>query len=238
MTQRPVFQDLPALGRWLRAQQAARATLVRFGIKTGMALPQLHQALDMMLPLVQRHSRRITRERDGYTVTAALRYREGVRLADAWKTGAADSLPEKERSALARAEALVRDAKGALPALQAALASAIAYECPKVGSSRYGEIVGAVCALTEGKANCQGVSDAMYLLGTMAGHEMACQAGWNAQGPHLWNLVHLPQGWYAMDVTYAVVHGGAEAVFLGENACRKREMRLESWAEAEELAAD
>ncbi len=59
-------------------------------------------------------------------------------------------------------------------------------------------------ALIDGKANCQGYSDAFYMLGRMCGLNVGRMSGTAGGGPHMWNTVsYKPQGSvYFVDVTW------------------------------------
>lgn len=57
-------------------------------------------------------------------------------------------------------------------------------------------------ALLYGQANCQGFSDAFYLLAGLAGLEVGRQHGQaNGEG-HTWNTIQLGGQWYVVDVTF------------------------------------
>ncbi|MGN0762781.1 MAG: hypothetical protein ACI4MK_05315, partial [Aristaeellaceae bacterium] len=103
-----VFADLTALGRYLARVQEQRLTCVSFRLEADLSLPQMHRALDMLLPMVQRHTRHIRRDRQGYAVTARLGYRTGVRLADAWRADDLSRLTAEERLTLTCAEGILR----------------------------------------------------------------------------------------------------------------------------------
>ncbi|MGN1019557.1 MAG: hypothetical protein ACI4O7_04210 [Aristaeellaceae bacterium] len=231
------FTDPAALGAYLARAQARRETRVAFRLAADMSLPQVHRTLDMLLPMVQRHTRHVRRDRQGYAVTAVLGYRTGVRLADAWRVGDLSLLTAEERDTLDRAEALVRQTPRGLPAdalalhLASLLAERVRYACPAPGRPGYAGVVDASAALARGQANCQGISDGMYLLGAMAGLDMGYQAGWNRHGPHLWNTVRIGGAWYALDVT-AALHDPASPALLDEYACRALGLGWERWAQA------
>lgn len=59
-----------------------------------------------------------------------------------------------------------------------------------------------VGALRDGKANCQGYTDAFYLLGTMAGLKVYVIFGYAEDGGHCWNGVFLDGKTYTVDVTF------------------------------------
>lgn len=234
---REKYGSLEELGEFLRQCQTERQRWISFQL-TGQRMDgQLHQALDQMLPMAQRTSRRIWRDRNGHAVTMTLCYRDGVRLADAWRRGEKECLAEEAKSVLDRAGEIVR-AYPTMEGLAAYLVKHIAYENPKRGSERYSRIVSGVTALMEGCANCQGISDAMYLLGTLAGYEMGYQQGWNPRGEHMWNTVRIDGRHYALDITRAVVQKSARAQLMDENACSAAGLRWEIWAEMAKLTAD
>lgn len=231
------FDTLAELREAMDAWQQERAGWISFHLKGRRSDAQLHHQLDMLLPLVQRSSRRVWRERDGHTVTMTLHYRDGVRLADACRTGCMHSLAEDERKLLAQAEEIVR-CYSTLEAIQAYLVKRVVYENPKRGFGRYGEIVSCKAVLAEGCGNCQGISDAVYLLGTLAGYRMGYQMGWNENGVHLWNTVAAQEGCYALDVTCAVSHPEEKDVLLSKKQCVKRGLRWEEWAESCQILAE
>ena len=57
-----VFADLTVLGMYLARVQAQRQIRVAFRLTANMTLPQAHRALDMLLPMVQRHTRLVHRQ--------------------------------------------------------------------------------------------------------------------------------------------------------------------------------
>lgn len=60
----------------------------------------------------------------------------------------------------------------------------------------------AIGVFLDGKANCQGYSDAFYMLGTMAGFTVGKQSGQANNGGHVWNVIELADNQYAIDVTW------------------------------------
>ena len=238
-----VFTDLASLGASLARAQARRESRVAFRLEADLSLPQLHRALDMLLPMIQRHTRHIRRDRQGYDVTARLGYRTGVRLADAWRGGDLSHLTAEERDTLDRGEDILRQVTRGCPAdalalrLARLLAARVRYVCPPPGRPGYAAVVDASAALVRGQANCQGISDGMYLLGAMSGLEMGYQAGWNPHGPHLWNTVRVGGAWYALDVT-AALYDPSGPVLLDESACRAHGLGWEAWADAVPLGGN
>ena len=60
----------------------------------------------------------------------------------------------------------------------------------------------AVGALLNGKCDCDGYADAMYLLGRLAGLEIGYQYGKTKDmGVHMWNIVRIEDEWYFTDAT-------------------------------------
>lgn len=232
-----MFETWSALGEYLRLCQMQRRGWVSFHLMGQQTDRQLHQTLDQMLPMVQRTSRRVWRERSGHRVTMTLHYRDGVRLADAWRRGETIRLTDAEKRALNRAQEIAR-ANSTLDGMAAELAQRVVYENAKQGSGRYGQIVSGITALNEGCANCQGVSDAMYLIGTVAGYTMGYQQGYNPQGAHLWNTVEMDGACYALDITAQVGQDAPQCALMDASACRKRGLRWEKWAESCRLAGE
>lgn len=62
----------------------------------------------------------------------------------------------------------------------------------------------AIGALVDGKANCQGFSDAFYMLGRMCGLNVGRISGKNGDIQHQWNTITFDDGkTYCVDVSYA-----------------------------------
>lgn len=59
----------------------------------------------------------------------------------------------------------------------------------------------AIGAMLDGQANCQGYSDAFYMLGSLAGLTVNIQIG-SERSPHAWNVIRLGGRWYILDVTF------------------------------------
>lgn len=242
------FATLESLRPFLLSVQRERQTEAAFRLTEAAARlspAQLHGALDLLLPWVQRSSRQIRRERGYVTVRCHLGYRDGVRVADAWRAADTARLTEQEQAALAIARRLAEQARSRygtvseqLRCLMSALAERVRYAAAKPGCAACGSIVSGVSALTEGQANCQGFSDALYLLGTMAGISMGYQCGRNPRGPHLWNVAQAEGQWFAVDATpLASAHDAASAVLLSRRDCLTRGLSWPAWAETVTIAA-
>ena len=63
--------------------------------------------------------------------------------------------------------------------------------------------VTAIGALLDGKANCQGYSDAFYMLATMCGLNVGRMGGFSQGAGHMWNTIEFGDGkFYCVDVTW------------------------------------
>ena len=213
-----------ALRRFLREAQRRREERLSFTVEKPLAAslsdPQLRALIDQLLPMAQERAAQLRRERGGgWRVTLRLRYRAGVRIADAYGRGDTDALSPEERETLARALTMIALAQQDTPAppllarrLFDAARACAAYDNPATGTAAHSQVVSAVSALLGGRANCQGFSDAYYLLGTLAGFQVGYQAGFKGRQPHLWNVLLLENRWHTVDVT-----AGIFAVFQGKN---------------------
>lgn len=197
---------------WLEAAQQRRETRLSFAVPSPLSDRQLRDQLDLGLPMVQDRSAQLRRDRSGiWHVTLHLRYRAGVRIADAWHSDSMNALSLEERTTLSRALAMVEAARQDAPSpyllarrlFDAARACAV-YDNPAIGTAAYGQVISAVSALLGGRANCQGFSDAYYLLGTLAGLRVDYQAGFKDRVPHLRNTLLLDGHWESVDVTAGI----------------------------------
>lgn len=206
------FTTRLALEGYLAQAQEQRLERLAFTIahplSSAFSDAQLRDALDPLLPLVQQRSIRLRRERGGdWHVTLHLRYRTGVRMADAYRSGRLDTLSSEERQTLERALTLVKAALEGAPSpgtlaqrLYDVVREAAVYENPPVGTDAYGNVISAISVLLDGKANCQGFADAFYLLGTLAGLTID-YVYITGRSPHLYNRLLLSGAWYPVDAT-------------------------------------
>lgn len=193
----------------------------RFSFTVGKPLaaslsgPQLRDLLDLLLPAAQRRSVQLRRERSGdWQVTVRLVYRLGVRLASCYsRYGAAapyenDAFDDDEWSAFQRALRIVETARQDNPdprtlarRLFDAIRETAVYTDLPAGARGHDLVISAAAVLVRHGANCQGFSDAYYLLGTLAGLRVGYTAGTKARRPHLWNTILLDGRWQTVDVT-------------------------------------
>ena len=73
------------------------------------------------------------------------------------------------------------------------------YTPQDVNFTRYDTAVG---VLKYGQAECDGYSDAFFLIGRLAGLTVGFLHGQGGGGGHLWNTIFLDGGWYFVDVTW------------------------------------
>lgn len=138
-------------------------------------------------------------------------YYPGTRIVRAWNTGLLDELSDEEMQVLELALEIVEEEKKESQTmlvlerrLHDRICQMVTYE--KRDPDYEGETIQRVCsvigALIDGRANCQGYTDAFYLLGTLAGLTVGRQNGTDASGgDHMWNTIQWTSGWYAVDVT-------------------------------------
>ena len=96
----------------------------------------------------------------------------------------------------------------------------------------------AVGAILNGRANCDGYTDAFYLIGTLAGLNVRYQHGdsldknyWGAEATvsHIWNLLEIGGVWRMVDVTWDDEENGWTYVWF--NAGRDIADRMHVWNE-------
>lgn len=151
----------------------------------------------------------------------------GERMLQAYQTGDESRLSADEKKALATARTILKDAQSSSKnnmeleiALHDAICERVTYDSPvlsgteekiKWNDPQYETVHAfetAVGALLNGKANCQGYSDAFYLLASMAGFTVSRQSGTSIGseiepgGPHRFNTICLDGKWYIVDVTF------------------------------------
>jgi len=209
-----------ALASCLRDAQARREERAILTIGRPLAAEinrqRLINLLELLLPQCQGSGQVIRRERDGsWYLNLRLYYRTGLRMADAWAAGDLSPLSETERQALAAAGAIAReiceaqkDEEARARAIMARLHTLAVYENPPRGTLAHGRVVSALSVLREGRANCQGFSDAFYLLATLCGLKAEYRLGFKGREMHLWNGVELSGAWQAVDATAGAL--GAE----------------------------
>ena len=135
----------------------------------------------------------------------------GQRILWAWRQGRADALDDEERRTLDAALAIAESATGSdlerERIIHDALCDRIAYLAGTNGGN--GRCDGAVGALLDGLADCDGYSDAFVLCCGLTGLEARFIHGdavnrpqSDAEGLHMWNLIRIDGCWLSVDVTW------------------------------------
>lgn len=144
---------------------------------------------------------------------AEVHYYAGQRIVYAWRTGDESILTSQEKETYAIALDLVEQAKASsdepleqLMWLHDWLCANNEYSNPDmmVSLEEFLQLTELNCngALQNGYVNCQGYTDAFYLLGTLAGFDVCRIAGSSEDVGHCWNGVTLGDTLYMVDVTY------------------------------------
>ena len=157
----------------------------------------------------------VTYDEKEHIVTVVPDYYPGQRILWAWKHEDLSRLDEAELQAYEVAVDLVEQAKAEvgsddLMALELWLhdwiCDNVVYHSPStyVNVEDYVGLRELTCvgAFLDGDVNCQGYTDAFYVLGTMAGMEIYKVFGASEEG-HCWNAIWLNDWLYTVDVTYA-----------------------------------
>lgn len=154
---------------------------------------------------------------------ANITYYPGWRIFRLWEAGKTDALSPREQQTLEAAQALVSGASGTDVEKERyfydTLCARVTYDRRDDGS---GEKDCAVGALLNGRADCDGYSDAMLLCCSLAGipcrfiHGRALQAMQPGSGTdsHLWNLVYAAGSWLICDVTWGDQERGPSYLYF------------------------
>lgn len=167
-------------------------------------------------------------------------YYPGDKILQAWRSGDTSGLSEEEASVLALAEEVVSQAKAessdslALEIwLHDWLCRKITYSNPnmEVSNEEYMAIreLNCIGAMIDGTANCQGYTDAFYLLGNMAGFDVCRFSGTADGAPHTWNGIMLGNKMYFVDVTFDDIQNEADEearIYIWFNCAYDTETRV------------
>ena len=239
------------LREYLQHQEMQR--IAAFTFKVGAALQKscspaaLHGlALDMM-PLTCYGAYTWRMQGNAMIYTLEMKYRSGVRMLDAWRKGRTGELTCEEQKALSLAEKIAKRISGRfndpmdrLLLLFRSVPAIIRYRSAEPGSDEFLRLADGACALIDREGNCQGIAEAMYLIGGMLGFQLGMQNGMSRLGAHTWNTVVLDGCCYALDASCArlistidrsertdyasFLMGRREAVELGLSWSRQTEM--------------
>ena len=146
------------------------------------------------------------------TLTVEPSYYPGQRIVQAWRTDDFSKLTENEMETYRKAQSLIAQAREIDPDPEAVelwihdwICQNVEYDSPfeYVYPEDFVGLDELTCvgAILNGKANCQGYTDAFYLMGTLAGLEVYVMFG-VAGGGHCWNGVRLDGKTYLVDTTF------------------------------------
>lgn len=141
-----------------------------------------------------------------------IQYYQGFKIAQAWEIEMLELLNSEERTALKRAEDIVENVMQSsnnkldvMYKLHDYLVRTVTYESND-GIEGWDYRDTAIGALNYGRAECDGYSDAFFLLCTLSDIPVGFQYGTTddteGDGTHLWNLVFWEGWYYQMDVTW------------------------------------
>lgn len=209
-----LIDDRTALLDCLSDAQARRDEYVKCELTSALSARMsdaaLLEALVTGLPMAQGVQHRILRSRGrGVTLTAKLRYREGVRMLAYWQQAGAVPyiLQDEERIGLARAcDVAVQAVR--LQGDAARFRFVYDWVCRNIryvntapGRKGYERLVGAGGAMLHHQANCQGFADVLYLLCGLCGVRCEYRCGRGVRRLHLWNAVCLDGVWQDADAS-------------------------------------
>ena len=164
----------------------------------------------------------------------------GTKILRAVRTGDLGSLSEREMMALREASAIAEEAMQASDPLQRAkiihdrICARTAYTVDETAD----EDDTAVGVLLRGQANCDGYTDAFYLIGSLAGLNVRRQHGESldksskdmlSSVSHIWNLLEIGGIWHMVDVTWDDEETGWTYIWF--NVGRDTAGRMHFWNE-------
>lgn len=200
-----MIADMMEMQAYLAQVQSQRGESVRCELTPSFSArvndAAITQALITALPMAQGLKLRIIRSRGrGVILTAGVHYREGVRML------AGERLSPTEAAALEQAQRIVSDflpmgKEERFGGIYDWVCRNIIYDHTAPGQTGYERLVGAAGALLNGKANCQGFADLLYLLCGLCGVECEYRCGRGARRLHMWNAVRLDGVWREVDAS-------------------------------------
>ena len=204
----PTFDTLGDAGDFLRQQADQGATEAIFRVadrQSGVDLD--HEAL-LIREMAGVYS--VTTYISENQITAEMTCYPGSRIYHAAITGDTGALTPEEVDAMYIAWQAAQEAisaggdDGYLVAkyLHDWLCAHVDYQAMPEVRPEMPRVCGAVGALVDGRANCQGYTDAFWLLGKLAGLQVRRQSGVSSGEDHSWNALCLEGEWYIMDVTH------------------------------------
>ena len=202
----PAFSDLRQLSDYLNEQKNKNVLKIPFKYNGNEELdPQ------MLAQMVSAFYVTDTVVGDKHTLN--ITEYPGDRIVDAYSSGNKSSLTSDEKRAMDKAIQMVSSAKSKAKnnwelelSLHDMLVEHITYYSDdKLNFERLEdapEYLTVVGALLDGKANCQGYSDAFYTLASMAGFTVSRMNVETPDDLHVTNTISLNGRWYVVDVTF------------------------------------
>ena len=134
----------------------------------------------------------------------------GFVIAESVRLGREKELSLVHRAVLASARELVRDVQGTDPERAAQIHDLLCRRIVYTVDENTGNDDCCIGALLNGKANCDGYSDAFYLCASLSGlpvryisgNSLEDEEAEDSQEGHLWNLVLLDGTWRSVDLTW------------------------------------
>ena len=172
----------------------------------------------------------------GDKITVEYEYYPGTRILSAFLTHAEDGLTGDLLQAAQAARQVIDECPftsdyDTVRYLHDWLCAHVNYKAMPEERPTLPRVCGAVGALVDGEANCQGYSDAFRLLAALAGLEVRKQSGVDGNGElHDWNVVRLNGKWYIVDTTWDDIEDGDGWHYAYMNA--GRDVCDYSWDEA------
>ena len=209
----PHFQYLSDAREYLNEQAAMLSSEITCYISQRPIPPPADSLWDVVTNYVPFQSGSVYYDDAEKTLKITAKYHAGRRILSAWESGDVSGLSDDEKQAMELAGGLVADAKSfSEDPLEIELylfnwlCDNVVYESPDmdVDTETYMGLrqLNCVGALLDGKANCQGYTDAFYLLGNMAGLDVCTIGGTGEWEPHAWNGIMLNGKLYFVDVTF------------------------------------
>ena len=205
----PTFSSLTALRDFMTAKKEADVMTFTFKYTgpelSGQSIAQMTNACV------------VNRNRNGQVYTVTMTEYPGDRIVDAYFSGDSSELNAAEKSAMSKAVQLVNQAKAKAKntfelevLLHDTLCDMVTYDdhtrdVPDARNPpRNLTVVG---ALLDGRANCQGYTDAFYTLASIAGFTVRRLSTYTPDDLHMTNTIYLNNAWYVVDVTFDDVNG-------------------------------
>ena len=148
-------------------------------------------------------------DKDEMCLSLHMYYRSGARIARAYLIKDTSGLTEEEQALYEIVEAIVKEIKEqdlSDPVKLLLIHDAIAQSCSYFTTKQKFPIVANFLCATgvflDSKANCQGYSDAFYMLAKMLGFNVGFCTGMTGGGLHIWNTIELDKKIYYVDVTW------------------------------------